>query len=81
MSFAMLGACDMDRYVIVQEPFCDWAVFDTTDDVPATVDGQVAIGLSLSEAIFLAAKANASCSGKKSLPVTLLALSVLGHAA
>jgi len=45
----------MDRHVIVQEPFCDWAV-DATNDVPATVDSQVAIGLSLSEAIFLAAK-------------------------
>ena len=42
MSFAMLGACDMDRYDIVQEPFGDWAVFDTTDDIPATVDGEVA---------------------------------------
>ena len=71
----------MDRYVIVQEPFYDWAVFDTSVDIPATVDGQVAIGLSLSEAILLAAKANGGCGGQKSLPVRLLAVLALCHAA
>ena len=67
----------MNRYVIVREPFYDWAVFDTSVDIPATVDGQVAIGLSLSEAIFLAAKANGGCGGPTSLPVKLLAVSAL----
>jgi hypothetical protein len=54
----------MNRYLIVQEPTCTWAVFDTLVDIPATVDGEVAIGLSLSEAIIVAAKANAGRSGR-----------------
>ena len=81
MSFATLGACDMDRYVTVQEPTCTWAVFDTTDDIPAIVDDEVATGLTLGEAIFLAARANAGCGGPKSLPVRLLAVALLGEAA
>jgi hypothetical protein len=60
----------MSRYLIVQEPTDTWAVFDTSVDIPATVNGKVAIGLSLSEAIFVAANANAGRGGQaKSPPV------------
>jgi hypothetical protein len=72
--------CEMRRYVIVQEPLCDWAVRDTAINVPTTVDGHVTIGLSLNEAIVLAAKANSLCSATK-LPVKLLALAAIGRAA
>ena len=59
MSIACRGACnDNDRYIVEQEPTCTWAVFDTIDDIPATVDGAVAFGLSLSEATLIAARAN-----------------------
>ena len=59
----------MSRFVIVQEPTCNWAVFDTSVDIPATMDGKDAIGLSLSEAIFIAAKANAAWEETKSWPI------------
>jgi hypothetical protein len=52
------GLRGMNRYIVEQEPTCTWAVFDTIDDIPATVDGVVAIGLSLSEATLIAARAN-----------------------
>ena len=34
----------MNRYLIVQEPTCTWAVFATLSDVPADLEGQVAMG-------------------------------------
>jgi hypothetical protein len=53
------GARDMNRYLIVQEPTCTWAVFDALADQPATIEGRVAIGLEKREAVELASGANA----------------------
>ena len=50
----------MNRYLIVQEPTCSWAVFDTLSDVPADFEGHFSIGLEKREAIKLAAEANAT---------------------
>lgn len=48
----------MTRYVAVQEPTCTWAVFDTLNDVPAELGGDVLIGLERTEALGLALSAN-----------------------
>jgi hypothetical protein len=48
-----------------------WAVFDTPVDIPATVNGKVAIGLSLSEAIFVAANANIGRRGQERNSITV----------
>lgn len=48
----------MNRYLIVQEPTCTWAVFDAWADQPATLQGRVAIGLDKPEAVELASNAN-----------------------
>ena len=37
--------------------------FDTIDDIPATMDGEVAVGLSLNQATIIAARANAGRNG------------------
>ncbi|MCX7305506.1 MAG: hypothetical protein NTV73_14420 [Hyphomicrobiales bacterium] len=49
----------MNRYLIVQEPTCTWAVFDVNDNQPALLEGRVAIGLDKHEAVKLASGANA----------------------
>ena len=57
----MLGsfAAAMSRFIVVQEPFCTWAVFDTVDDMPAEFGNVVLIGLARPEAMKMASLANA----------------------
>lgn len=47
------------RFVAVQEPPDTWAVFDTTIDEPTDYAGRVLIGLTLNEARWFVAAANA----------------------
>ncbi len=49
----------MNRYLVVQEPTCTWAVFDACEDQPVILEGRMAVGLDKSEAIDLAVRANA----------------------
>jgi len=49
----------MERFVLVKEPTCTWAVFDALSNVPAEHEGYVAVGLDEWEAIAFARAANA----------------------
>jgi hypothetical protein len=59
-----VGSFTMDRYEIVQEPTCRWAVFDTLSDMPADLDDQITIGLDRCQAMALAARANQKVRAK-----------------
>lgn len=48
----------MNRYIIVQEPTCTWAVFDAILDRPAILENRVAVGLDRLDAVDMAARAN-----------------------
>jgi hypothetical protein len=49
----------MNRFIVVQEPTCTWAVLDAVDNVPAEFGDVVLIGLGKAEAVKLASLANA----------------------
>jgi len=61
----------MNRYLIVQEPTCTWAVFDAIADQPATLEGRVAIGLDKGEAVELASDANARLGARAITPLRI----------
>lgn len=46
------------RFVVVQEPFETWAVFDQIFDLPAEFAGRALVGLTRDEAHSFAAMAN-----------------------
>ncbi len=54
----------MNRYVVVQEPTCTWAVFDAILDRPAILEDRIAIGLDELDAMDLASRANDSLGAK-----------------
>lgn len=54
----------MNRYVVVQEPTCTWAVFDAILDRPAILEDRIAIGLDKLDAMSMASRANDSLGAK-----------------
>lgn len=50
----------MNRYIVLQEPTCTWAVFDAIMDRPAILENRVAVGLDRLDAVDLASRANES---------------------